>query len=234
MCSRVERLEAVGELLQRVDVEVGVLLDAAIRLDLGDRLLERLAVDPARDVAEHLQEAPVGVPREALVLGRAGEPLDGGVVEAEVEDRVEHPGHRLAGAGADGDEQRVLVVAELLARVLLQALERLGDLLGHAVGLRLAGLHVGDARLGGDREPAGTRSAPSTRVISATFAPLPPSRSRMSFEPSAKSYTHCSAMAQNTRCFSTETVKPWPAVLRQVMPVRREVQRRRPNVVACP
>ncbi len=36
-------------------------------------------------------------------------------------------------------------------------------------------------------KPAGTRSVPSTRVISATFAPLPPSSSRMSFEPSAKS-----------------------------------------------
>ena len=35
--------------------------------------------------------------------------------------------------------------------------------------------------------PAGTRSAPSTRVISATLAPFPPSSSRMSFEPSAKS-----------------------------------------------
>ena len=36
-------------------------------------------------------------------------------------------------------------------------------------------------------KPAGTRSAPSTRVISATFAPLPPSSSRMSLDPSAKS-----------------------------------------------
>ena len=36
-------------------------------------------------------------------------------------------------------------------------------------------------------KPAGTRSAPSTRVISATLAPLPPSRSRMSREPSSKS-----------------------------------------------
>src|SRR3954466_10919983 len=39
-------------------------------------------------------------------------------------------------------------------------------------------------------KPAGTRSAPRMRVISATFAPLPPRRSRMSREPSAKSYTH--------------------------------------------
>ena len=36
---------------------------------------------------------------------------------------------------AHGDEQRVLVVAERLAGVLLQALERLRDLLGHPVGL---------------------------------------------------------------------------------------------------
>src|SRR3712207_2135236 len=44
-------------------------------------------------------------------------------------------------------------------------------------------------------KPAGTLSAPRTRVISATLAPLPPSRSRMSFEPSAKSYTHFSIAA---------------------------------------
>src|SRR5205823_9473200 len=46
--------------------------------------------------------------------------------------------------------------------------------------------------------PCGTRSAPRTRVISATFAPLPPSRSRMSLDPSAKSYTHCVATAVPT------------------------------------
>ena len=44
----VERLEAVDELLERVGVELGVVLDAAVGLDLGDRLLERLAVDAAR------------------------------------------------------------------------------------------------------------------------------------------------------------------------------------------
>jgi hypothetical protein len=35
--------------------------------------------------------------------------------------------------------------------------------------------------------PAGTRSGPRTRVISARFAPLPPSSTRMSREPAAKS-----------------------------------------------
>ena len=39
-------------------------------------------------------------------------------------------------------------------------------------------------------KPAGTRPAPRTRVISATLAPMPPSRSRISRDPSEKSYTH--------------------------------------------
>src|SRR5437764_3757304 len=44
-------------------------------------------------------------------------------------------------------------------------------------------------------KPGGTRSGPSTRVISATFAPLPPSSSRMSLDPALKSCTHlCSLM----------------------------------------
>src|SRR2546430_4919352 len=39
-------------------------------------------------------------------------------------------------------------------------------------------------------KPAGTRSGPRIRVISATLAPLPPMRSRMSRPPSSKAYTH--------------------------------------------
>src|SRR5258705_310591 len=84
---------------------------SALGLGVLDRILERLAGDAAGDVAEHLHEAAVGVPREALVLGRAGDALDGLVVEPEVEHGVEHAGHRLARAGPDGDQQRVLVVA---------------------------------------------------------------------------------------------------------------------------
>ena len=70
---------------------------------------------PRHDVAEHLHEAAVGVPGEALVAGRLREPLDRVVVQAEVEDGVHHARHRLAGAGAHRHEQRVLRVAEALA-----------------------------------------------------------------------------------------------------------------------
>src|SRR5918911_524650 len=46
------------------------------------------------------------------------------------------------GAGADRDQERVLVVAQALAAVLLKALQRVGHLLGHALGLLPAGPHV--------------------------------------------------------------------------------------------
>ena len=53
-----------------------------------------------------------------------------------------------------------------------------------------AGLHVGDAGLGRDREPGRHPLGPRTRVISATPAPLPPSSSRWSREPSENSWIH--------------------------------------------
>ncbi len=93
--------------------ERGVLGDAA-RLDLGllDDLLEPMVIDPEHDGAVHLDEAAIAVPCEALVAGRLGEALHGTVVEAKVEHRVHHAGHRHAGARPDGNQQRPLGVAE--------------------------------------------------------------------------------------------------------------------------
>ena len=156
----VELAEAGGQLAQGVRVELGVLLDAALALGLLDGLLEALAGDAAHDVAEHLDEAPVGVPGEALVVRRPGQALDGLVVEAEVQHGVEHPGHRLARAAAHGDEQRVVRITELRAGVLLEARERRVDLLGQVVGRRPVAAHVLDARLGGDREARGYSLGP--------------------------------------------------------------------------
>jgi hypothetical protein len=55
-------------------------------------------VDAVDDLAEHLQQPPVGVEREPAVAGARRETLDRLVVQAEVEDRVHHPGHRDGGA----------------------------------------------------------------------------------------------------------------------------------------
>ena len=66
----------------------------------------------ADDVAVHrLQAVPAGR-REGRVARDAGETLGRGLVQAEVEDRVEHAGHGDRRAGADADQQRVAGVTE--------------------------------------------------------------------------------------------------------------------------
>ena len=150
-----------------------------------EHVLELGRVDVEDDLAEHLDEAAVGVVAEALVAGAADDALKGLVVQAEVEDGVHHARHRELGARADGDEQRVARIAELLAGLLLDVLERLEDLIPEA--LREASplaVVVLVAGLGRDREAGGTGSP--ALVISATPAPLPPSRSRIWALPSLK------------------------------------------------
>ena len=75
-------------------------------------------------------------------------------VQAEIEDRVEHAGHRDRGARAHGEEQRIAAAAELLARILLEVSDGLGDLFLEPVRKAPVGLHVLDAGLRGDRESA--------------------------------------------------------------------------------
>ena len=61
-------------------------------------VLEDAVVDAENDVGIHLDEAAIAVVGEAGIAGARGEPFDGAVVEAEVEDRVHHARHRGAGA----------------------------------------------------------------------------------------------------------------------------------------
>ncbi|CAM5529829.1 hypothetical protein SNARM312S_07686 [Streptomyces narbonensis] len=151
-------LEVLDDLLEVGGVQVGVAGDLLRGLGLVEGLLEELAVDAEDGLAEHLDEAAVRVPREALVVGLAGEAGHGLVGEADVEDRVHHARHGELGSGADGDEQRVVGLAELLAHLLLKGVEVGADLVAQCDGLRAA-LEVDLARLGGDREAGGNRQA---------------------------------------------------------------------------
>ena len=108
-------LEFVNELAQRRRVELGVVLGSDLGLFRDERVLEARAVDAEHDSAEHLQEAAVGIPREALVAGQGGQAGDGFVVEAEIQDGVHHARHRKFGARAHADEQRVRGRTERLA-----------------------------------------------------------------------------------------------------------------------
>ena len=65
-----DRLELGDEVLQRGRVEVRVLLGPVRRLGRVQRVVEALAADLHDDPPEHLDEAAVGVPAEALVAGQ--------------------------------------------------------------------------------------------------------------------------------------------------------------------
>jgi hypothetical protein len=145
-----DELVAVAELAKRVGGDVGVGGDAVPALGVLEQDLEMLALDVLHDPAVHRDEAAVRVVGEALV-GLLGEPFDGFVVEAEVEDGVHHPRHRELGARADRDEERIGRVAELLAHGLLELRPLLGDLGVEPVGP--AAVHVVAARVGADGEP---------------------------------------------------------------------------------
>ena len=156
-----EGLEALDELLLVLGGEGGVLDVALVLLVLEffDDGLERLMVlafallHAEHDVAVHLDEAAVAIPGEAGVVGGLLEGDDGLVVEAEVQDGVHHARHGVAGARADGDEQRHAGGgAELGAHDLLHV-GHAGFHLGLEVGRvgALVGVVVG-ADFGGDGE----------------------------------------------------------------------------------
>ena len=124
-----------------------------------ERLVEPLRLHVHDDPAEHADEPAVRVPAEALVARQGDEALERLLVEAEVEDRVHHPGHRELGARADRDEQRVGRVAEALAGPLLDLLDRRQGVVPEARRQLLAVGEVVVARLGRDRESGRGRQA---------------------------------------------------------------------------
>ena len=155
-------VDALVRVDQLGEVEVGeldVLLDAARRLQVGERLLEAMAVDSVDDLAVHLDQAPERVTREARVAGGLRETLDRVVVQPEVQDRVHHPRHRHGRAGADGDEERVVGIAEALARLALEGADVLLDLAVEARRQLPVGAHVRTAGVGRDGEARRDRDA---------------------------------------------------------------------------
>ena len=144
-----------------------------------------MAVDPLDDLAEHLDQAPVGVVGEARVVGARREPVGRLVVQAEVEDRVHHPRHRDGRARAHGDEQRVVGRAEALAGPLLEPAHVLVDLvLETRRAARAPTMYARHASVV-IVNPAGTGTP--IWVISASPIPLPPSSSRPPVVGSSKS-----------------------------------------------
>ena len=122
------RLELVGEFLEVLRRQLDVLRDALLFLHLVDELFKVLLADFHDDVGEHLNESSVAVICPAGIAGLLCQRLHDFLIETEVEDRVHHAGHGSACTRTHGDEQRVLLVAELLAADLFHLVDVLHDL----------------------------------------------------------------------------------------------------------
>jgi hypothetical protein len=104
------------------------------------------------------------VPGETGVAAEARERFDGCVVQAEIEDRIHHAGHRDASAAAHRDQQRVRQVAEALAGAALEIAHRGFDLVLQSARELAVRRVVGDAGFGRDRE-AGRHGQAGTRHL---------------------------------------------------------------------
>ena len=122
--------------------------DAEARLHGVERCVEDLALHVQHHDREHRDEPAVAVPGEALVARPRRQPLDGGVVESQVQDRLHHPGHRHARPRAHRHQERTVAVAEARVGHLLEPLEMLQDLLPEAVRPLAAGALASGPRPG--------------------------------------------------------------------------------------
>src|SRR4029453_6229451 len=69
-------------------------------------------LDAENHVSVHVDESPVRVEGESRVLGSLNQTLHGSIVKTQVQNRVHHPWHGFARAGANRDKQGVVGGAE--------------------------------------------------------------------------------------------------------------------------
>ena len=136
---------------------------------LVNDLFECATVETQDDRAEALNEASVGVAAEARVAGASRQTLEGLGVESEVQHRVHHSGHRHTSTRSHRYQERIGGVAEALAGLHFNFVERAIDLLLHAGRKFAAVFVVGEARLGRDRETR-RHGDPGTRHLGGTGA----------------------------------------------------------------
>ena len=153
-----DALERLDQALQVARVQVQVVAGALGLLGRVDRVLELAALDAQHGLAEHLDQPPVGVPREPLAAGLLGQAVHRLVGQADVQHGLHHARHRELGPGADADQQRVGVVAEAPADCGLQPGQMVIDLGGEAVR-HSAFFQVVPAGVGGDDEARRYRQA---------------------------------------------------------------------------
>ncbi len=99
---------------------------------------------------EQRSEATIRIQGKAQIASLLRQTPHRRFVKTEVQDRVHHSRHRESRARSHRNQQRVLGVAELLADLLFDLMERVGHLLPHALGKLFVVGVIGVADFGGD------------------------------------------------------------------------------------
>ncbi len=152
------------ELFQIVGIEIGVVRRAFFVFRRFQNVFEVVFVDFHDDIGEHLDEATIRVVSKTRIVGQFREAFDGDVIQAEVQNRVHHSGHRNACAGANGNEERICVVAKGFADDFFSFMKRAEDLILDFLTDLFPVLIVLRASFGGDGESRRNRHSDCSHV----------------------------------------------------------------------
>ena len=96
-----DALEVLNDGTQRINVEFGVGIHPCPSHRTAQDHFKSVAVDFQNSLAEHLNQAPVRIPGEALVSRDRGQAEHAVVVEPDIQHRLHHSGHRESGTRTD-------------------------------------------------------------------------------------------------------------------------------------
>ncbi|OQA44711.1 MAG: hypothetical protein BWY50_00412 [Spirochaetes bacterium ADurb.Bin315] len=89
----VDLLIALDDFLQIGGIQIGIQFHAPLIFHILKGAFKESVGNPHDDIAEHLHEAAIAVPSEALVSGLCDETLDTLRIESEVQNRIHHSRH---------------------------------------------------------------------------------------------------------------------------------------------
>ena len=145
--------ESIADFLQVPGRESDILRHTYGLFDHFKFRIEQFIRHAHRDLAEQLDKAAVCIVAEARVSGLRNLSPQGLAVQAQVQDRVHHAGHRQRRAAAHRHQQRVFCIPEDFPRHLLQLLQLFPDLLHYlARQFVVGGIQVIEAGLGGNHK----------------------------------------------------------------------------------
>ncbi|CAK7065791.1 MAG: hypothetical protein DELT_03107 [Desulfovibrio sp.] len=172
----------LDEVFQIIRIQFRVHLDAFCVFGSLELFFKFFFVDAHNNVGEHLDESPVAVIRPTRIAGLLRHTLNRNVIEAEVQDRVHHTRHGSAGAAAYGYEERIFLVAELLAGNLFRLRHCIINLLHYFVGDLFAVFIVLRASFRRNRKALGNRQTKVGHLCQVcAFAPKKVSHGSVTF-----------------------------------------------------